>query len=186
MNSDTDTLAGGFPHSEMSGSKPARSSPDLIATCYVLHRLSVPRHPPDALMTLDRRLLQRHAQGQRRSPVPTAWNRRPFRPATPLPFAPKSETNAVRSQSRDQTLYRNHRCFFGPARASNDTRRKHAACPRCLRCFRTNLGHKPSSPCPTSRPGPKARTTPSRPKGRSGANPIKIAIFGACSSAPTR
>ena len=53
MDSGADTLAGGFPHSEMSGSKPARSSPDLIATCYVLHRLSVPRHPPNALVMLD-------------------------------------------------------------------------------------------------------------------------------------
>ena len=46
-------LRGGFPHSEILGSKPARGSPKLIATCYVLHRLSVPRHPPDALQTLD-------------------------------------------------------------------------------------------------------------------------------------
>ena len=44
---------GGFPHSEIIGSKPARGSPMLIATCYVLHRLSVPRHPPDALHMLD-------------------------------------------------------------------------------------------------------------------------------------
>ena len=46
-------MRGGFPHSEIPGSKPARGSPKLIATCYVLHRLSVPRHPPDALQTLD-------------------------------------------------------------------------------------------------------------------------------------
>jgi len=45
--------SGGFPHSEILGSKPARSSPGLIATCYVLHRLSVPRHSPDALLTLE-------------------------------------------------------------------------------------------------------------------------------------
>ncbi len=44
----------GLPHSEIPGSKPARSSPGLIATCYVLHRLSVPRHPPDALIALVR------------------------------------------------------------------------------------------------------------------------------------
>jgi hypothetical protein len=43
----------GFPHSEILGSKPARSSPRLIAACYVLHRLSTPRHPPNALQTLD-------------------------------------------------------------------------------------------------------------------------------------
>ena len=44
--------SGGLPHSEIHGSKAARSSPRLIAACHVLHRLSVPRHPPDALHTL--------------------------------------------------------------------------------------------------------------------------------------
>ena len=45
----------GFPHSEICGSKSARLSSQLIAACYVLHRLCVPRHPPDALaLTLDR------------------------------------------------------------------------------------------------------------------------------------
>ena len=47
------TLRCGFPHSDISGSKPTRSSPELIAACHVLHRLSVPRHPPDALVMLD-------------------------------------------------------------------------------------------------------------------------------------
>src|SRR3954468_13562545 len=49
MNSDADTLAGGLPHSEIPGSTIARISPGLFAACHVLHRLSVPRHPPDAL-----------------------------------------------------------------------------------------------------------------------------------------
>ena len=39
----------GFPHSEISGSKVVCTSPKLIATYYVLHRLPVPRHPPYAL-----------------------------------------------------------------------------------------------------------------------------------------
>jgi hypothetical protein len=44
-----------FPYSEICGSKSARLSPQLIAACYVLHRLCAPRHPPDALaLTLDR------------------------------------------------------------------------------------------------------------------------------------
>ena len=47
------TLRCGLPHSEISGSKPTRGSPELIAACYVLHRLSVPRHPPNALVMLD-------------------------------------------------------------------------------------------------------------------------------------
>jgi hypothetical protein len=52
MNSAEDTLAGGLPHSEIPGSTIARISPGLFAACHVLHRLSVPRHPPDALLML--------------------------------------------------------------------------------------------------------------------------------------
>jgi hypothetical protein len=43
---------GGFPHSEIFGSQGARASPKLIAACHVLHRLSTPRHPSEALMRL--------------------------------------------------------------------------------------------------------------------------------------
>jgi hypothetical protein len=66
MNSVQDTaISGGLPHSEIQGSTIARISPWLIAACYVLHRLSVPRHPPDALvLTLDRKI--RRLQGQAR------------------------------------------------------------------------------------------------------------------------
>ena len=45
----SDDLTAGFPHSEIHGSKLIRSSPWLIAAYYVLHRLSTPRHPPNAL-----------------------------------------------------------------------------------------------------------------------------------------
>ena len=38
-----------MPHSEIPGSQPAGGSPGLIAAIHVLHRLSVPRHPPCAL-----------------------------------------------------------------------------------------------------------------------------------------
>src|ERR1700691_4773867 len=56
MNSARDTpqelpLGGGLPHSEIPGSTIARISPGLFAACRVLHRLSVPRHPPDALLS---------------------------------------------------------------------------------------------------------------------------------------
>src|SRR4051812_21934239 len=64
MNSLQDHLAVGFPHSEIHGSKGARPSPRLIAACHVLHRLSVPRHPPDALIALDRLLIEIRAQGK--------------------------------------------------------------------------------------------------------------------------
>src|SRR5688500_17310082 len=55
---------GGFPHSEIFGSKGARASPKLIAACHVLHRLSVPRHPSEALMRLIV-LSKTHACGQK-------------------------------------------------------------------------------------------------------------------------
>ena len=49
----------GFPHSEISGSKCVGNSPELIAAYHVLHRLSVPRHPPNALVVLDLTFCQR-------------------------------------------------------------------------------------------------------------------------------
>src|SRR5579862_7886096 len=52
MDSCGDTLAGGLPHSDIHGSTPARGSPWLFAACHVLHRLLVPRHPPNALLSL--------------------------------------------------------------------------------------------------------------------------------------
>src|ERR1700761_7010683 len=53
MYSCNDTLPGGLPHSDIHGSTPARGSPWLFAACHVLHRLLVPRHPPNALLILD-------------------------------------------------------------------------------------------------------------------------------------
>ncbi len=54
MNSATDDAnCAGFPHSEIFGSKVAPTSPKLIAECHVFHRLSMPRHPPNALTTLE-------------------------------------------------------------------------------------------------------------------------------------
>ena len=48
----TEYCSAGFPHSEIYGSKPICGSPQLIAACRVLHRLSVPRHSPCALYSL--------------------------------------------------------------------------------------------------------------------------------------
>jgi len=41
-----------FPHSEIPGSKVVSTSPELIAADHVLHRLSVPEHPPHTLKSL--------------------------------------------------------------------------------------------------------------------------------------
>ena len=50
----------GFPHSDISGSKYVGNSPELFAAYHVLHRLSVPRHPPNALIVLDLTFCQRN------------------------------------------------------------------------------------------------------------------------------
>ena len=44
--------AAGFPHSGITGSTPACGSPMLFAAYHALLRLSVPRHPPCALVRL--------------------------------------------------------------------------------------------------------------------------------------
>ena len=48
----SDINRSGFPHSDIHGSPRACRSPWLIATYYVLHRLSSPRHSPCALSSL--------------------------------------------------------------------------------------------------------------------------------------
>ena len=50
----TNASVSGFPHSEIRGSQSIGLFPQLIAACHVLHRLSVPRHPQNALMRLIR------------------------------------------------------------------------------------------------------------------------------------
>ena len=45
-------LSGGFPHSDIFGSKLIDNSPKLFAAYYVFLRLLSPRHPPDALCIL--------------------------------------------------------------------------------------------------------------------------------------
>ena len=78
MDSRHDTPRGGLPHSDVHGSKPARGSPWLFAACHVLHRLLVPRHPPNALFML---------RSRRRSPEGTSpamrGNHRPAEVALP-------------------------------------------------------------------------------------------------------
>ena len=59
MYSVQNTPKGGFPHSEICASKVARTSSQHIAACYVLHRLLVPRHSPNALLTLETSIIRR-------------------------------------------------------------------------------------------------------------------------------
>ena len=80
-----------MPHSEIRGSTGARPSPRLIAACHVLHRLSVPRHPPDALLTLDLSIpipSRKHAPTDTKARTPLGWITHIHRPQnTPTPPA---------------------------------------------------------------------------------------------------
>ena len=82
-------LSGGFPHSDIPGSKGALASPGLIAECHVLHRLLLPRHPPNALLALD---------PIRKKTGPFVWSlacatalRACLQCLQPIPMAPVSE-----------------------------------------------------------------------------------------------
>src|SRR5690348_8450480 len=54
---DDSQVAAGFPHSGIAGSLDACSSPTLFAAYHALLRLSVPRHPPCALVRLTGKFL---------------------------------------------------------------------------------------------------------------------------------
>ena len=84
---------GGFPHSEISGSKLADSSPELIAVNHVLHRLLAPRHPPYALSSLIHvlRQIEAFAFCSVIKVLPMAW------PQSPLPPSPELALRLARS-----------------------------------------------------------------------------------------
>lgn len=88
MNSVHDLLAEGFPHSDIRGSTIARISPRLFAACHVLHRLLAPRHPPNALITLENTSNTARAQDQTAHDhhwPPPAWTLRAVGAGTTLP-----------------------------------------------------------------------------------------------------
>ena len=72
-----------MPHSEIPGSPIARISPGLFAACHVLHRLSVPRHPPDALQLLDPKHREHARWRYHDTPDPAAHRGKPQMPARP-------------------------------------------------------------------------------------------------------
>ena len=78
----TEYCSAGFPHSEIPGSKLMCSSPRLIAACHVLHRLSMPRHSPCALISLTS-----SKQSPFRSEHPLGYSSLHFL-ASPLPREP--------------------------------------------------------------------------------------------------
>ncbi len=127
MYSAQDTLAGGLPHSEIPGSTIARISPGLFAACHVLHRLSVPRHPPNALIALDPKLSKRHAQRQVPAPFAQYFGHSAL---SALPTADMCDDHEHRRlrRRRQQVPWRRERPRLRPATLSY---------PRCQRSRRT-------------------------------------------------
>jgi hypothetical protein len=141
-------LSGGLPHSEIPGSKGALASPGLIAECHVLHRLLLPRHPPNALLALD-----------------------PIQKTTG-PFVCGGSSATRRQRSGRKSLTRTHP--LGRRRAGCDPRNDHRgqseAHGQCLRLGKTVFGVRPPPaargriPTTTGRFGPGVPPLGNTPK----------------------
>src|SRR5713226_8112562 len=94
-------IEGGFPHSEIRGSKLVRSSPRLIAAYHVLHRLSAPRHPPNTLKALDRSHYQCSSQGSEISRQQSGWSILP-------------DFRLLTTESRQALTFERPACEIGP------------------------------------------------------------------------
>ena len=134
-------LRAGFPHSEIHGSKPARGSPWLIATCCVLRRLSVPRHPPNALKTLE--LPQHHVPHSGKTPVRGQQRQMSDDRNIPHPpSVPAEESSSARNTAK---------VYSRPGRSNHD--RSHSPILRTRpKKPLHNVKHPRSKP-----PGPKTR-----------------------------
>jgi hypothetical protein len=116
---------GGLPHSDIHGSTPARGSPWLFAACHVLHRLLVPRHPPNALLMLESIRIARRVtpttnptpctgtipgqHGRERSRMDHAQHTSPLNPPWPRdPEAPLARKPQASGQTCDRARPETH------------------------------------------------------------------------------
>ena len=105
---------GGLPHSDIHGSKPARGSPWLFAACHVLHRLLVPRHPPNALIALEISPIMHRSQPRSKS------KRHHSRPS--------QATQHIRIPARSPTAAWLHPLFRELHRSDNSSARRANPC----------------------------------------------------------
>ena len=142
-----------MPHSDIHGSKPARSSPWLFAACHVLHRLLVPRHPPNALIALNPCTLVRGCSHHAQEPS-CPHRQRPHQPPgltpdkpTPPPAARHNPEPAARQASLSTSLanapepYRHHPWDDPRALAQDPFRSDSHRRPRQTHPAHTRLGH---------------------------------------------
>jgi hypothetical protein len=140
-----------LPHSEIRGSKVVRTSPRLIAAYHVLHRLSAPRHPPNALLALDRSHYRRSddaASENLRFPSPPSDFRleRPFASNISESLAVKQKPTLV-ARPCGSAPQDDRTCFLF---TMTDSTRRKLSLPRKLFSSRT-LGPAPSRRCDTRR-----------------------------------
>jgi hypothetical protein len=121
-----------LPHSDIHGSTPARGSPWLFAACHVLHRLLVPRHPPNALLALEIRSVMHGSKpslaSTNRSLSTDAVQPKPVAPVhTPLnAIAAAGRVAPIRSDKRNGARPETHQIRFTvtkntPSRANETT-----------------------------------------------------------------
>jgi hypothetical protein len=152
-------LPGGLPHSEIPGSTIARISPGLFAACRVLHRLSVPRHPPDALLS---RSITRDAHPADDPKITRTASRPPENRRAQGQAPPSLDRGATPpAATRMKTLLRTALHRFAPHRATAPQDNK--PMPRPVR-----LGHIHKSALPFNQrqprnPGRRRGTMPARP-----------------------
>ena len=95
---------GGLPHSDIHGSKPARGSPWLFAACHVLHRLLMPRHPPNALLIrfvkAASRQKPRSAEANPNPKPPTAITMHRSKPECAIPSSLAAKDGQIRKDRR--------------------------------------------------------------------------------------
>ena len=157
-----------MPHSDIRGSPGARPSPRLFAACHVLHRLSVPRHPPDALHVLR----PRPAPSTRLRRVQSSDDRcqmsersRPASTAEPAPSDLRSlPTSGTGAQTPPLPMLAHRHAYpcsrpdLTPKRmmAGPASRSRLASRFQKDRCQRTDAGRHPVRPGPSPRPSSNA------------------------------
>src|SRR3712207_6482477 len=130
--------AAGFPHSGIAGSTLTCSSPTLFAAYRALLRLSVPRHPPCALLSLDR-ICSLDLHRSRRTGPPTAYTRWCSR----VDYCSTSLSQSHYPDFQSTTLVQE--CFSG--RSTCESFRLHG--PRAAAYSRLQKGGDPAAGSPT-------------------------------------
>ena len=167
-----------MPHSEIHGSKGARPSPRLFAACHVLHRLSVPRHPPNALTRLIRSSTAAHREQTPHAPAikprlytqhslfyppgrqladPTASELSPRGPAIRANGQSHSYPQCQRPDLRDQASGIRGSLYPSPTRSLACPSERAPSDARCLSCgirLVEPTGIEPVTPCLQSRCSP--------------------------------